>query len=71
VGTGFVEVSDNVVNLMVETCETDSEIDVARAEKALERARGRLTDMQAEIDRERARLALQRAEARVRAAKGK
>lgn len=71
VGTGFVEISDNVVNLMVETCETVGEIDVARAEKALERARGRLTDMQAEIDRERARMALARAEARLKAAKNK
>ena len=68
VGTGFVEVSDNVVNLMVETCEKDSEIDAERAEKALERARRRLEGMQEDIDRERARLALARAEARLRAA---
>jgi len=68
VGTGFVEVSDNTVNLMVETSENAGEIDVDRAEKALERARGRLTDMQADIDRERARLAVSRAEARLKAA---
>ena len=42
VGTGFVEISDNVVNLMTETCEMSEEIDVPRAEEALERARNRL-----------------------------
>ncbi len=68
VGTGFVEVSDNVVNLMVDTCEKDSEIDVARAEEALTRARQKLEGMQADLDRERAHMALARAEARLRAA---
>ena len=69
VGAGFVEVSDNVVNLMVDTCEEAGEIDVERAKKALERARGRLNGMESELDRERARLAVSRAEARVRATK--
>jgi F-type H+-transporting ATPase subunit epsilon len=69
VGTGFVEISDNVVNLMTETCEASDEIDVDRAKKALERARKRLTDMETDLDRERARLALARAEARVKATK--
>ena len=69
VGTGFVEISDNVVNLMTETCEASGEIDVARAEKALERARKRLISMERDLDRERARLALSRAQARVNAVK--
>ena len=69
VGTGFVEISDNVVNLMTETCEASDEIDAERAAKALERARKRLTDMEKDLDRERARLALARAEARVKATK--
>jgi F-type H+-transporting ATPase subunit epsilon len=72
VGTGFVEISDNVVNLMTETCEASDEIDPDRAAKALDRARKRLTDMENDLDRERARLALARAEARVKATeKGK
>ncbi len=72
VGTGFVEISDNVVNLMTETCEMSHEIDIPRAAEALERARKRLTDMEKDLDRERARLALARAEARIRATqKGK
>lgn len=68
VGGGFVEVSDNVVNLMVDTCELDSEIDPDRARKAYERARERLESMAADLDRERARLALSRARARLGAA---
>ncbi|MBU8869766.1 MAG: ATP synthase F1 subunit epsilon [Gemmatimonadales bacterium] len=67
VGTGFVEVSDNVVNLMVDTCEEAGEIDVERAKKALERARSRLQGMEKDLDRERARLAVSRAQARVQA----
>jgi F-type H+-transporting ATPase subunit epsilon len=66
VGTGFVEISDNVVNLMTDTCELSSEIDVDRAKKALERARQRLTSMQGDLDRERARMAQARAEARLK-----
>ena len=71
VSAGFVEVSDNVVNLMVDTCEEAGEIDIERAKKALDRARGMLQGMGDELDRERARLSLQRAEARVRAASKK
>ncbi len=69
VGGGFVEISDDVVNLMTDTCELSGEIDVARAQKALERARGRLASMEADLDRERARLAQARAAARLKAAR--
>ncbi len=67
VGTGFVEISDNVVNLMTDTCESAGEIDVDRAQKALDRARKRLQAMEGDLDRERARLAASRADARVKA----
>jgi F-type H+-transporting ATPase subunit epsilon len=67
VGTGFVEISDNMVNLMTDTCEIGEEIDVVRAEDALKRARERLTSMEAELDRERARTAVSRAQARISA----
>ena len=67
VGAGFVEISDNVVNLMTDTCESAAEIDVQRAREALERARGRLRAMESDLDRERARLAASRAAARVKA----
>jgi len=69
VGTGFVEISDNVVNLMTDTCEIGEEVDVPRAEEALERARRRLTSMQMDLDRERARLSVSRAQARISANK--
>jgi len=69
VGAGFVEISDNVVNLMTDTCEEAGEIDVQRAEKALARARERLAGMQADLDRERARMAMARAQARLGAVK--
>jgi F-type H+-transporting ATPase subunit epsilon len=67
VGAGFVEISDNVVNLMTDTCEMGEEIDVVRAEEALERARQRLVSMERDLDRERARLAVSRAQARISA----
>jgi F-type H+-transporting ATPase subunit epsilon len=69
VGAGFVEISDNIVNLMTDTCELAGEIDVNRAQTALERARGRLASMEADLDRERARMALARAQARLKAAR--
>jgi F-type H+-transporting ATPase subunit epsilon len=69
VGTGFVEISDNVVNVMTDTCELASEIDKIRAQEALDRARGRLKSMETDLDRERARLSVSRAEARIKASR--
>lgn len=69
VGEGFVEISDNQVNVMTATCELASEIDIERAQAALERARGRLRSVEKDLDRERARLAASRAEARLKASK--
>lgn len=66
VGAGFVEISNNVVNLMTDTCEMSGEIDMARAQKALERARQRLAHVEEHLDRERARLAQARAQARLK-----
>jgi len=69
VGTGFVEISDNVVNLMTDTCEIGEEIDVTRAQDALDRARKRLASVEMDLDRERARMAVSRAQARITANK--
>jgi len=65
VGLGFVEISDNVVHLMTDTCEAGDEVDTARAESALERARQHLVSMDKELNRERARMAVMRARARL------
>ena len=65
VGTGFVEISDNVVNLMTDTCEFSNEIDADRAEKSLARARERLASVTVDLDRERARMSVARAQARL------
>ncbi len=69
VGEGFVEISDNQVNVMTATCELASQIDIERAKEALDRARNRLKGMESDLDRERARLAASRAEARLKAGK--
>jgi len=65
VGTGFVEISDNVVNLMTDSCEFSSEIDAGRAKKSLVRARERLATVTDELGREQARMSIARAQARI------
>jgi F-type H+-transporting ATPase subunit epsilon len=59
---GFLSVSDDAVAVLAETAEIADDIDVARAEQALERARG------ADPDDEDAKAAGERAEARLAAA---
>lgn len=58
---GFLSVADNRVGILAEVAELASEIDVSRAQQALEKASG------AAADDEDAQQALRRAEARVRA----
>jgi F-type H+-transporting ATPase subunit epsilon len=65
---GFLEVHDNKVSIVVETCERASEIDVARAEHSAERARHRLKERPDDLDVTRAELSLQRALNRIRIA---
>jgi len=65
---GFIEVLPSKTTLLVESAEEVGAIDVARAEKARDRARGRIANPSMEIDPVRARTALERAEARVRTA---
>jgi F-type H+-transporting ATPase subunit epsilon len=70
VGSGFAEVSDNKAILLVDSCESAEEIDLDRAQRALERAKQHLREAarDPDIDAEQAHLALERAEARIRAA---
>jgi F-type H+-transporting ATPase subunit epsilon len=65
VAWGFAEVLPNKVTILAETAERPSEIDVARARKAKERAEQRLTSGDTNVDVERALDALHRAEARL------
>ncbi len=65
---GFVEISDNTVNIMTDSCEPSAEIDADRARASLERAKERLLSTDPQIDKERALLARQRAEARLKVA---
>ncbi len=66
---GFMEVADNRTVILCDIAELDKEIDVERAQRALQRALERLRNFQdPTIDRERARKAKERAMARLKAA---
>ena len=66
VGGGFVEVADDRVIVLAEAAERFEEIDVARAERALADAQGRLRELAAEEDAARVeRARVRRATARI------
>ncbi len=71
VAWGFAEVLPNKVTILAETAERPSEIDVARARKAKERAEQRLTNGDTTVDVERALDALHRADTRLDVAANK
>ncbi len=70
VTTGFAEVSDNKVSVLVDAAEKAKEIDVERAKRAMERAKERLSRDRGtpDIDFQRAEAALRRAIARIKVA---
>ncbi len=70
VNRGFVEVLDNRITVLTETCEDPSCVDVDRAKAAAERARDRLNRAASDpsIDVARAEYALKRALARLKVA---
>lgn len=68
IGGGILEVRPDQINLVVDTAELPSEIDVDRALRAKERAEQRLNQAHANIDEARARAAFERAIARLKAA---
>lgn len=65
---GFVEVLPEQTRVLVETAERAEEIDLARAQKARERAESRLRQPGTDVDVERAQLSLNRALARIQVA---
>ena len=68
VAWGFAEVLPDKVTILAETAERPSEIDVARASKAKDRAEQRLASGETTVDVDRALDALHRAETRLEVA---
>ena len=70
VTTGFAEVSENRVSVLVDAAEKAAEIDMERARRAMERAKERLAKDRGteDIDFVRADAALKRAVVRIRVA---
>ena len=71
VAWGFAEVLPDKVTMLAETAERPDEIDVARAQKAKDRAEQMLKSNDPQLDYERAQDALQRAETRLKVAADK
>ncbi|MDD2443685.1 MAG: F0F1 ATP synthase subunit epsilon [Desulfotomaculaceae bacterium] len=67
---GFMEVRNSKVTILAPSAERAEEIDVARAERAKQRAEDRLAAKHADLDVMRAELALKRALLRLRAVNG-
>ncbi len=67
VGGGFAEVNNNRVTILAEVAEKATEIDLAQAQKAKERAEQRLSQERDKIAYARVQAELQRAMARMRA----
>ena len=68
VAWGFAEVLPDKVTMLAETAERPDEIDVARAQKAKERAEQLLKSNDPQLDYDRAQDALKRAETRIEVA---
>ncbi len=69
VAFGFAEVLPDRVRILAQIAERAEEIDVARAEKAVARARARIAAPAVELDYERARIALMKSMMRLQVAK--
>ena len=65
VASGFAKVLHDSVEILAETCEPAEEIDLERAKKASDRAKGRLKDGSSEIDFRRAEVSLKKAVSRI------
>ncbi|MBM3948477.1 MAG: F0F1 ATP synthase subunit epsilon [SAR202 cluster bacterium] len=66
---GFMEVFENKVVVLADAAERDSEIDLARAEEALKRAKERIVARGADLNLEHALSSMRRAEARLKVAR--
>lgn len=66
---GFLEVKNDVVIVLADTAERDDEIDIERAEIAIQEARKRLVKTSSDVDLERAIQSMRRAQVRLRVGK--
>ena len=66
---GFLEVRDNKVTILADAAERADDIDVPRAEAAMQRAQERIRNREADLDLERAVTALRRANVRIKIAR--
>jgi F-type H+-transporting ATPase subunit epsilon len=62
---GFLEVANNKVTVLADAAERDEDIDLERAEAALERAQERIASAPADLDLERALASMRRARVRI------
>lgn len=67
-GGGYADIRWGKVQLLLETVERAAEIDVGRAEEALERARRRLSSKEGDVDHVKARGSVSRALTRLQVA---
>lgn len=65
-GAGTVVFANNRANVLVETCETQEELDVRRAEEALERAKEQMRQQQSQREYRMSQAAMARALSRLR-----
>jgi F-type H+-transporting ATPase subunit epsilon len=68
---GFMEVTPKKTSILSESAEAPEAVDVARAEKAKQRAKDRIAHPGKEVDLERAEASAARAENRIRVARKK
>jgi F-type H+-transporting ATPase subunit epsilon len=68
---GFMEVTPKKTSILSESAEAPETVDLARAEKAKQRAKDRLSHPGKDVDRERAEASAARADNRIKIAKKK